>query len=429
MVTIFIDHQPMDRIAERGHPIRDSYTDGAPIEIELPKYAVAVICSPATATGQEPKVVAVGAFRRSLRVTSFARRYEVSNISILENPVPVANIVTHLPPQAKTHIVPALASKKPLPKKSSETFCKILQMLSAETKEIIERAAGFTSTLHQISIGRRKLLAEEKDTFGLIAELSGLGRGVKDPGRHLVVPAYEVDSNRTLLETVRLGYHDEDALLNVDMQRFDGFLGRPARMNARGMVVPLRGGGKLTVLNTNRTNLEHTRGCDLVYYNANRRSCLLIQYKRMKPEGNKWVYRGDAQLKRELARMRSHNIDEHATEVAEYRLNAQPHYLKVVRPIDYDGQSTELMKGLYLPLNLIDLMHQSPADTTKHGSLRVTWDDKRWPTQRHLNNTQLTELFRDGWIGSCGTTTDQIRSWIEPLFEADELVTVAIAEY
>src|SRR5947207_3295504 len=58
----------------------------------------------------------------------------------------------------------------------------------------------------------------------------------------------------------------------------------------------------------------------------------------------------------------------------------------------------------------------------------VESDDERWPTQRHLNNTDFTQLFRDGWIGSCGTTSDEIRSWLEPLFEAGELVTVAIAE-
>ena len=39
----------------------------------------------------------------------------------------------------------------------------------------------------------------------------------------------------------------------------------------------------------------------------------------------------------------------------QYRLNFEPHYLKVVRPTDYDGQSTELMKGLYLPLTLVGL--------------------------------------------------------------------------
>jgi len=81
-----------------------------------------------------------------------------------------------------------------------------------------------------------------------------------------------------------------------------------------------------------------------------------------------------------------------------------------------------------IALDLIELMHESAADTTKGGDdLRITWDDERWPTQRHLN-TDFTQLFRDGWIGSYGTTSDEIRSWLEPLFDADEMITVAIAE-
>jgi hypothetical protein len=46
MAAIFIDHQPSDRIAIKETLIRDSYTDSAPISLDLPKYAVAVICSP-----------------------------------------------------------------------------------------------------------------------------------------------------------------------------------------------------------------------------------------------------------------------------------------------------------------------------------------------------------------------------------------------
>ncbi|MEU5786000.1 hypothetical protein [Micromonospora lupini] len=142
-----------------------------------------------------------------------------------------------------------------------------------------------------------------------------------------------------------------------------------------------------------------------------------------------WTYRGDPQLTAQLRSMRVLEVGKQPGTVGQYRLSTQPHYLKVVRPSDYDGQSAELMKGLYLPLDLVGLMHESAADTTMGGgNLRITWDDERWPTQRHLNNTDFTQLFRDGWIGSYGTTSDEIRSWLEPLFDADELITVAFAE-
>ena len=182
-----------------------------------------------------------------------------------------------------------------------------------------------------------------------------------------MTPPDELDTRRTLMETVRLSYNDEDTLIERDMERFDGILGQRARRNARGMLIPLRGGGRLTVLNTNKRDLETTIGSDLIYYHADRHCGILVQYKRMKqdPDGG-WTYRGDPQLAAQLRSMRALEVGKQPGTVGQYRLSTQPHYLKIVRPSDYDGQSAELMKGLYLPLDLVSLMHESAADMN-HG--------------------------------------------------------------
>jgi hypothetical protein len=86
------------------------------------------------------------------------------------------------------------------------------------------------------------------------------------------------------------------------------------------------------------------------------------------------------------------------------------------------------MEGMYIPLGLVDLMLASSNDTTKSGNLKITWKDDRYPTQRHINNTTFANLFRDGWIGSCGTTSDHIRALVDRLFDEEDLVTVAIEE-
>ncbi|WP_213454695.1 hypothetical protein [Rhizomonospora bruguierae] len=430
MAAIFIDHQPRDHIAFNNKLVRDSYTDSAPIGIDLPKYAVAVICVRSSSEPMSVEAIAIGSFRRSVRVTSFARRYEVSGISLLRRPVLLEAVLERVSPQIKPHVAPARTAKSALPEGSSTAVVRALSELTSDAADLIEKASGYPTGTRQITEARRTLLAEEKDTLGLIAEISGLGRRIGQPGRALMTPPDELDTRRTLLETVRLSYNDEDALIERDMERFDGILGQRARRNARGMLIPLRGGGRLTVLNTNKRDLETTRGSDLIYYHADRQCGILVQYKRMKQNANGgWTYRGDPQLAAQLRRMGALEVGEKPGTVGQYRLSNQPHYLKIVRPSDYDGQSAELMKGLYLPLDLVSLMHQSAADTTMGGdNLRITWDDERWPTQRHLNNTDFTQLFRDGWIGSCGTTSDEIRSWLEPLFDADELITVAIAE-
>ena len=425
MVTVFIDHQPPGCVVANRRLVRNIYTDTAPAEVQLPSYAVAIIC---TSDGNtDPAVIAIGSFRRSARVTTFARRYEVSAISAMETPVSLNRIYQELPPQSKHYFSPALTEKWVLAEATSDNFISVLSQAADDAAEMIERASGFPRGLSQLTPARSALLAEEKDAFGLIADLTGLGRHVGGIGRRMMVPPGPINPSQTYMDTLRLSYNDEEALVDFDMSHFDGVLGERARRNARGMVIR-HPAGTITVLNTSNRDLEHTEGCDLIYYSAARNCGILVQYKRMKREGDGWVYRGDIQLAKELHRMRSTNTDALPYGVAEYRLNNEAHYLKIVRPTDYDGQSAELMKGLYLPLTLVGLMERSPEDSTKAGSLRITWDDERWPTQRHLNNTAFTQLFRDGWIGSCGSTSGAIRSWIEPLFDADELITIAVSE-
>lgn len=421
-VQIFVDHQDSHHLISGHRLIYNYYADRISLGVNLPRYAVAVIC----VNGGE--AAAIGTFRRGAQVTSFDRRYEISEISLLDQRVPLASAVERLLPQVKTHFASALSGKVMLPEGTSQDFIRVLSSMSANAGALIERAAGSPSSLSQASESRRLLLAEEKDSLGVIADLAGLGRAAGSRGRRLVVLADEVDPGRTYLESVRLQYryNDEDALIDADMSRFDGILGQRARRNARGMVMRFPD-GTITVMNTNKSDLESVLGCDLIYYNSTRNSALLVQYKRMSLEGSGlWVYRGDAQLVKEMERMREVASDPCPTSVAQYRLHSGPQYLKVVRPTDFDGQSAELMDGMYIPLSLVDLMLESHSDTTRGGNLRIAREDGQYPTQRHINNTMFTNLFRDGWIGSFGTASDELRSTIEHHFDADELVTIAI---
>ena len=92
MATLFIDHQPHNRIVFNSVVRRDSYTDTVALEMQLPKYSVGVVCSAIPGT-TGTSVVAVGGFRRSLRVTSYQRRYELSDIAVLDRPIPLQQLI------------------------------------------------------------------------------------------------------------------------------------------------------------------------------------------------------------------------------------------------------------------------------------------------------------------------------------------------
>jgi hypothetical protein len=437
-IIIFVDHQDRSRIlSSSGKLVRKYYTDRMELAVDLPGRAVAIVCI-------DRQAVAVGSFRRSMKITSYDRRYEVSDINLLAQPVPLTTLYDSLPAQVKTYFSGAISQRMALPGATSRELARVISSMSPNASELIARASGSPARIDQVSISRLRLLAEEKDAVGLVSELSGLGRDQGSIGRALMIPMEQVDPSGDYLESVHEAHvsrfaqykprgradNDEDSLIAADMERFDGILGERASRNSRGIVIRHPTNGPITVLNTNKVSLESTYGSDLIYYNVNRRSGVLIQYKRMAldKKSNEWIYRGDSQLKKQLTSMRELPPDPAPSGVAEYRLSPDLHYLKMIRPTDYDGRSTQLMEGMYVPLSLVDLMLTSEGDTTEGGNLRIFWKDGQYPTQRHLNNTHFTHLFRDGWIGSCGTTTDAIRSLVEEFFEADDLVTVAIDE-
>lgn len=442
--NIFIDHQNRSWLLAGNDLVRRYYTDRIPLGIDLPSYAVAVICV------EDGRAAAVGVFRRGGRITHKDRRYEVSDIALLDDWLPLAEVLNRVSPNVRNYLSSAIQNKTSLPDATSRELIRVLSSHSSNAAELVERSSGSPQTLARATEGRRILLAQEKDSLGLIADLSGLGRSANSRGRGLVRAGGEVDPSRTYLESVRLNFeggetdkytpdfsgeddpsaeNDEDSLIPADMERFDGIIGQRARRYARGMVIH-HPQGPITVLNANKkNNLEGIYGCDLIYYHAVRHSAVMVQYKNMREDGGRWVYRGDAQLTKELERMREMNPSTYPVNVAQYRLNPGLHFLKVVRPVDYDGQSTELMEGMYIPLELVDLMLDSEDDTTRGGSnLLVVRDNDRYLTQRHINNTTFTNLFRDGWIGSCGTTSDQIRELVDRYFDAGDLVTIAIDE-
>ena len=102
----------------------------------------------------------------------------------------------------------------------------------------------------------------------------------------------------------------------------------------------------------NRNALEHTLGVDLIYYSEPFELFVLIQYKLMRQEGNLVLYRPDAQLASELARM-DHLYDSIRSNAAiqshaQYRLNDDGFMLKLVPNHGLKPASGELIKGMYL---------------------------------------------------------------------------------
>jgi hypothetical protein len=99
-----------------------------------------------------------------------------------------------------------------------------------------------------------------------------------------------------------------------------------------------------------------------------------------------------------------------------------------VREDLFDATSNDLMKGMYLPLELVDVLLTDPRFCTEGGNLCVGWDSTKRHEPPYLTNTEFTDLFRGGWVGSWGSTTDQISILINQALERGLMVSVALRD-
>lgn len=89
------------------------------------------------------------------------------------------------------------------------------------------------------------------------------------------------------------------------------------------------------VITANKRPLEEVFGIDLILLNLTHANVVMLQYKMLEPLNadamvTDWIYRPDAQLEEEIARMRVFDRDL-APDSSDYRFNSGMFYLKFVK--------------------------------------------------------------------------------------------------
>lgn len=217
----------------------------------------------------------------------------------------------------------------------------------------------------------------------------------------------------------------EDPQINHDANLFPGY--DVASRSAIGSVTLSDGDEYLTVLNCNRQPLETTLGIDLIYYNHQFDSFVLVQYKRMTQEAGEPVYRpaSDNNHKDEIRRMLAAQaeLEECKTSsqtVDEFRLSESPFYLKLCEPKLKAALDSGMVPGMYVPLILWTRLLKSNSVLGPRGGISITWENCR----RRFSNGEFTQLLRSGWIGSTTTASTQLAAIIEAVLEAGHMIVI-----
>ena len=202
--------------------------------------------------------------------------------------------------------------------------------------------------------------------------------------------------------------------------------------NQVGVIEFRRPGEKLTVMNFNRTTLETTLGVDLMYYHHKYRSMVMVQYKRM--IGQPYEYRPDGSHELELQRMTSSAGASVAprsgsTPTADdYRLYSGAFYWKLCPKTTFTPVSTDLIRGMYLPLDFWATLVDTGQIRGPWGGICARYDN----VGRYINNTLFIRLVQDGWIGSRLQDTDSLTHVLDTVLsesmESGKSLVVAISE-
>src|SRR5207249_9096367 len=108
-------------------------------------------------------------------------------------------------------------------------------------------------------------------------------------------------------------------------------------------------------------------------------------------------------------------------ELSHYRLHAGFFFFKLCPAELLDPRSTEMIRGMYFPLDYWEILDKSPQILGKGGGKCITYDN----SGRHFSNSEFIPLVQSGWIGSRTLTSDAITEYVNQALNADRSVMLA----
>ena len=164
-------------------------------------------------------------------------------------------------------------------------------------------------------------------------------------------------------------------------------------------------GRRLEVVNVNATPVERRLGTDMIYYHHPTHSFVLVQYKRLSP---KKEYRVNKQLLDQMDRLeRVSELSSQAAHSHEWRLSPDSCFLKFAHWRDGATPTTELARGMYIPLSDARVLLDDDCTLGTRGGRIFSYER----VGRYLVGSEFAELVKHGLVGTVGTSVEQLRDF------------------
>lgn len=288
---------------------------------------------------------------------------------------------------------------------------------------LVDHQPSLGPTLDELLTGRRLDLppeqearfAQERDGIASLFSFAGFSGLMPENGLLNESEEASLPDRDSFLPETQGGLPREDPMIEHDANSFLGW----SPMDSDTLALRSYTDGadrKLLVMNVNRWSIETRLGPDLIYYHVQRRSFVLVQYKRMVLKDDKWQCPIDSQFRKQLTTMKALDDECQAAGSGDgFRFLDTPSFVKICRLDNLDIDSRAMVSGMCMPREQVEL-HLAGPDALR----TFSYDD----VKDYMTSTLFAQLIASGYVGTSGASTELVKQEIDNALNGSGSVTV-----
>lgn len=376
------------------------------------------------------------------RVATAKYRVEFSDLVNLDS-VSLKDVERLLSLNTKYHFLRSSSGRGGrIPRKTWGEILQALRELRPKISDEIDRLISLTAiSKYRLTGTAADILLQEREALGAALDIfSGSNQLRKEVFRAWAPKLDEVkdydekelvaqlipseEGASCFLSGISKRHIQEESAIQHDLFNWEN---EKATLHRMGVSAFKQGSRILEVVYANKNALETTLGVDLIYYNQEYQSFVLVQYKLMEKKSDieGYFYRPDDQLNREIKRMnkflKDHGDNKKISAHNEYRINSDGFLFKLVPNKGLQAASEKLISGMYLTREYMEFLLGSKGPKGKKGGKIISFTN----SPRYLTNTEFSNYVNRGWIGSNCKQSEVLSKLIKVFLKTGRAVLVA----
>lgn len=372
-------------------------------------------------TNDKKEITHIALAKKGLRAGTGLLKLNIDEVFKLNKPISAIQVANKSDSRIKSHLIKKLSTGGIFSKKSFNEFLNIFLKEAPETIPILEKySADRQIRISRLSINTIRSLAEQKEAILTALNIAGIDKNLAQ--------GWDYDENEkpsSFLDGITHVRLREDSMVVNDLGNIPGFnLIKTTKFSSS---VFENSTTRLTVLLTNRLPLEELLGTDLIYYNEDFKCFIMVQYKVMEKENDKFVFRlPNSQLTSEISRMDSIIKSLESTDsnsyINDFRFSMNPFFIKMCPRLEFDPDYVGLSTGMYVPIDYLKILEKDKSIEGNYGGRAISYDN----IGRYLDNTGFKTIIEGGWVGTNQNQSKLIESMIKEVLNNGKAAVLAI---